>query len=916
MNWPLSPNIHLASDRIEAADAARQTRTARAILERFDEQPGVILADEVGMGKTYVALAVAVSVIEATKGQHPVVVMIPPSIREKWPREWDVFREKCMPHGTKIRATQESVAKGSEFLKLLDDPRSKRNHIIFLTHGALTSSLTDPYIKLALVRQAMSRRSSLTRQRAALPRWGRKLFGWDLRHAHVVEALLATHPSSWRRTIARVTGSEPDDDPVPEAVIEALREVDMTPLAQSLADIPLRTGSNVDARLGVVRREMQEALRELWADALKQLNIRLPLLILDEAHHLKNPWTRLAGLFANEEAKEDVEAIASGPLGNVFDRMLFMTATPFQLGHRELLEVLRRFEGTRWKSRSDREAFRTELVQLERALDASQTDALRLDRAWGRLTSGDLAELRADWWMEDPNSLPDVPRTVAAAIGDVRRRLATSQELLRPWVIRHARPDRDQRRRVMPGRSIVDDRVDGARGLEVGEAVALPFLIAARAQALVSSIALAEGSSARALFADGLSSSFETYRNTRLRSAGETIDSDAAPASEDGSDLVGRWYMSQLDKALPPRDEGIWGLHPKIAAVVERTIDLWRRGEKSVIFCFYIETGRALRNHISRALHEEFVRWGAERLALSAADEDAVLARLRLIGERFFDPKSPLRRTAESSIRDILHRSGITDPETLERAADVSMRFLRTRSFLLRHMDIAADDAAQAFEAALNVADASGFTLEQKIEHFGKFLMDRVEAEREELLQALESMRTGEIAASDLEIDPGERSRGREELVLPNVRLANGQVARETRRRLMLAFNTPFFPEILVASAVMSEGVDLHLNCRHTIHHDLDWNPSVLEQRTGRLDRLGSHAERSAMPIVVYEPFLEATQDEKQYRVVKDRERWFNVVMGEALQLDEATTDRLQSREPLPPELARSLSLRLEVLAP
>ena len=132
----------------------------------------------------------------------------------------------------------------------------------------------------------------------------------------------------------------------------------------------------------------------------------------------------------------------------------------------------------------------------------------------------------------------------------------------------------------------------------------------------------------------------------------------------------------------------------------------------------------------------------------------------------------------------------------------------------------------------------------------------------------------------------------------------------------MLAFNTPFFPEILVASAVMSEGVDLHLHCRHTIHHDLDWNPSVLEQRTGRLDRLGSHAERSAMPIVVYEPFLEATQDEKQYRVVKDRERWFNVVMGEALQLDEATTDRLQSREPLPPELARSLSLRLEVPAP
>lgn len=149
--------------------------------------------------------------------------------------------------------------------------------------------------------------------------------------------------------------------------------------------------------------------------------------------------------------------------------------------------------------------------------------------------------------------------------------------------------------------------------------------------------------------------------------------------------------------------------------------------------------------------------------------------------------------------------------------------------------------------------------------------------------------------------------------MLPNVRLANGGVNREIRRRLMLSFNTPFFPEILVASSVMSEGVDLHLHCRHAIHHDLDWNPSTLEQRTGRLDRLGSHAWRSGMPIVVYEPFLEATQDEKQYRVVKDRERWFSVVMGERLELDEASTDRLAARIPPPDDLARALTLHLGI---
>jgi superfamily II DNA/RNA helicase len=129
----------------------------------------------------------------------------------------------------------------------------------------------------------------------------------------------------------------------------------------------------------------------------------------------------------------------------------------------------------------------------------------------------------------------------------------------------------------------------------------------------------------------------------------------------------------------------------------------------------------------------------------------------------------------------------------------------------------------------------------------------------------------------------------------------------------MLAFNTPFFPEVLIASSVMAEGVDLHLDCRHVIHHDLDWNPSVLEQRTGRLDRIGSKAEVTKQPILIYEPFLEGTQDERQYRVVKDRERWFNVVMGESLQLDEWRADKLAERVLLPAELAKELTLHLQL---
>ena len=54
--------------------------------------------------------------------------------------------------------------------------------------------------------------------------------------------------------------------------------------------------------------------------------------------------------------------------------------------------------------------------------------------------------------------------------------------------------------------------------------------------------------------------------------------------------------------------------------------------------------------------------------------------------------------------------------------------------------------------------------------------------------------------------------------------------------RLMLTFNNLFFPEVLIASSVMAEGVDLHRFCRFVIHHDLCWNPSTLEHchRPGR----------------------------------------------------------------------------------
>ncbi|NJL55897.1 DEAD/DEAH box helicase, partial [bacterium] len=48
---------------------------------------------------------------------------------------------------------------------------------------------------------------------------------------------------------------------------------------------------------------------------------------------------------------------------------------------------------------------------------------------------------------------------------------------------------------------------------------------------------------------------------------------------------------------------------------------------------------------------------------------------------------------------------------------------------------------------------------------------------------------------------------------------------------------------VLLSSEVGSEGIDLQ-HCRFVVNYDLPWNPMKVEQRIGRLDRLGQKAER------------------------------------------------------------------------
>ncbi len=907
MRWRLSPRIDLRNDRVPPDDADRQTLTAAEILRRFDGQPGIVLADEVGMGKSYVALAVAVSVLDATRRRHPVIVMVPSSVADKWPTEWDVFSQRCLKPGHGLRAAG-PIRRGSDLLKLLDDPAPTRRHIIFVTHGALTSTLTDPFVSLALLRHATRHRKDLLNRRRSIARFAGDLLNDSrFRDERLVTTLLETPPGRWKEAWDSHRPDRPlDGDPVPFALIGALPRIDLTDLREALAAVPTNRGTTFEARMRKARSLLRSALNVTWTQSLGALKLRLPLIVLDEAHHVRHE-TQLSRLFTNEESECDADAL-QGPLGNMFDRMLFLTATPFQLGHNELLRVLDRFHGVCWPSRAARARFDRQLEQLGSVLDRAQASALRLERTWGRLDETDASAVVGLTNFTPQEDQSERLRAALRIASDARTDLHASQALLRPWVIRHVKPHKQTRRRYLAGRGIVDD-VTSELGLAVGGPATLPFLLAARAQALASLSGQAGSGSAQAYFAYGLASSFEAYADTRRNRVAALDDQPdvALNAVEVPPQL--RWYLDHIQNALPDDTAEGWATHPKITATVARVLDLWRRGEKTLVFCFYVETGRALRSHISRALRTEIITRAATAFNMKITDQDGVLAELDRLGDRLLRIDAPGYDAFRSKVRSHV---GELDDETAEQVADVAVRFMRTPSFLVRLSDLSKDLTVDDLVTGLKVQDSTGSSLAGRIEAFAQSVGQKVEGEKQELLTALTGIQTGTIATTAEDFDPSERSQRREAL-LPHVRLANGGVRQETRRRLMLTFNTPFFPEVLIASSVMAEGVDLHQECRHIVHHDLDWNPSTLEQRTGRVDRIGSKASRVDEPVVVYEPYLAGTHDEKMYRVVKDRERWFGLVMGGTPDASEWATERQAARIPLPAGLAEMLTLDLSI---
>ena len=591
---------------VPEADQLRQRAEVDEILGRLNNQPGVILADEVGMGKTFVALGIAHSVaIRSPRG--PVIIMVPANLIDKWEQDLKKFCElylancysvnratatiSCLADQTAVRY---GIARHSvELMRLLDDPPRERCHLIFIAQGAMARSPTDKWIRLYLIGEALRRHgrgraNRLIQVKKRIHHFLAELLwaiGEERSHKWGEElwrALLQSHPTDWLNIYNKAAQDERrlTDDPVPKNIIRAVGRLELGPLAEALKTIPVRARGGtrrISERLNDTRKVLRKVERDLWKELLAQTRWRSPLLIMDEAHHLKNPHTLLARQLQSPDLEQDLRT-GDGAMAQAFDRMLFLTATPFQLGHAELVRVLERFGDVNWHRMplNGLEQFRNQLSDLAKHLDDSQRTAIALRRSWEKLRPEECGEDVEAWWTQLRQSRrEELTHHQAAAVDayDAAERCRNAAEAaLQPWIVRHNKGaywanTNIPRRQRLDGATIAGQKQPG--GLPIPPEQILPFFLAARS-------AIDPG---KDLLGEALCSSYEAFRRTRKESdASKDEQDDVVPADLSHS----QWYLTEFDLAL----ERCTGLaHPKVAATVRKVVDLWEFWRKGARVC-------------------------------------------------------------------------------------------------------------------------------------------------------------------------------------------------------------------------------------------------------------------------------------------------------------------------------------------
>ena len=113
------------------------------------------------------------------------------------------------------------------------------------------------------------------------------------------------------------------------------------------------------------------------------------------------------------------------------------------------------------------------------------------------------------------------------------------------------------------------------------------------------------------------------------------------------------------------------------------------------------------------------------------------------------------------------------------------------------------------------------------------------------------------------------QARLREDGIRPE--LLHGQV-RRPRAEILARFGTSGSVRVLLSSEIGSEGVDLQFSAT-VVNYDLPWNPMRLEQRIGRVDRLGQTKDKVTILNLIYDDTIDKRIYERLYKRLQIGER-------------------------------------------
>lgn len=614
----------------------------------------------------------------------------------------------------------------------------------------------------------------------------------------------------------------------------------------------IRDGGKLQAPHGlyiVNQRVLSEANRNSRFFLRRLYETEWDLVIVDEAHHYAR-WTQPAYIFAPNGNMFDYDQ------GLSFQKILALTATPFELTAQEMVQLLALIQA----DPDDLEAIKAGLDLYVQQLDGffglrerSVSDPLRQEAV------RKLKQLR------DNDALGQGAQNVGL------------QALLRRYLIRNTKSQNERRYffvnraagkfEMQPFAKFDDLRrvVKGAPLLPFDGPDAL-FYLQLRELIDETDEMARDGNGHRTFVTMDLRQGLSSY--PQLASS-KLLMHDLASAKR-LKGLVDAWTKAETLR-LHPKVEALADLVEAIALFeidkVQRNPESWF--SKILVFNKMVGgTAPHLRDVLTERLDAVFTSHLEAVLQAAGADSRASLAstvraRMRALLSKAKEDMECLPDGAQSVVSDAFQHEDLKAYRGKSLMDAYEARLLRRTEqplFLLRALNQCASLDTHVIDRWLRSEVIGPF--EQAIRHIIKSYLTGSDGSPERL----------EMAESECVVLLQECS------ALEIVGRYDGANARdrEAHRR---NFNQLFNPFVLLVSRVGEEGIDLQKQCRYIIHYDLEWNPAKMEQREGRVDRVGWGRSGESY-IDVRFMLLKGTYEERIFHAVMQRDQWFQVLIG------------------------------------